>query len=289
MRIRVSMLLVMALLVVATAFAQQMPQMQPVVYVADFNIKPGKFDDFMNLVKKYDEPTFDKLMSEGAVLAWGLDEAVLHEPGAPTHSFWWTSPDMGAFDKVFAAFEAEEKKMKEDDMAAAAEARKKGRPAPKSVNDIFMESVDWSKHKDWIFRDLAVRFGGGPPPAGARPYSWITVVRVEPGKSDEFRQLWDKYIKPVLDKLVDDNTIHGYEMGVEEVKTTDSFTHFVIITLPNLAAREKVRNAFYADRQARTPEEREVINHRFTKVLDYSATRNMVLHSVILHVAAPKM
>ena len=288
MRIRVVLLLAMALALTTVASAQQMPPMQPVVYVADFHVKPGRGDDFLNQVKKYDEPTFEKLMAEGAVLAWGVDEPVLHEPGAPTHSFWWLSPDMGAFDKVFAAFEANEKKMKADDAAAAEEARKKGRPAPKTSFERFAETVDFSKHKDWIFRDLLIRFRNEPPPADAKPYAWITSVHVAPGKGDDFQKWWEKYVKVVLDKLVEDGTINGYEFGVEEAKTTDAFTHLGVVSLPNLAAREKVRNAFYADRQARSPEERNQITQNVLALIDPTATRNIVLQSVILHVAMPK-
>lgn len=288
MKTKVFLGLVIALLWTLTAAAQQMPQIQPVVYLADFNVKPGKEEDFMNLVKKYDEPMFNKLMTEGAVLAWGVDVPVLHEPGAASHTFWWVSADMGAFDKVFAAFAENEKRMKAEEAKAAEEARKKGRAAAKTAEEQFLETVDISKHKDWLLRDLIVHFTDKPRPENAPlPYSWVTVVRVKPGKGDDFRAWWEKYVKPVLDKLVDDGTIIGYEFGVEEAKTTDTFTHFGTVVLPNLAAREKVRNAFYADRQGRSAEERDHITHAVLKTIEPDASRNFILRAIALHVAAP--
>lgn len=288
MKKRIALGFAVALLWVATAAAQQMPQFQPVVYLADFHVKPGKEEEFMNLVKKYDEPLFNKLMTDGAVLAWGVDVPILHQPGGATHTFWWVSPDMGAYDKVFAAFEEHEKKMKAEDAAAAEEARKKGRAAPKTVEERFLDTVDFSKHKDFLLRDLIVNFTSAPRPENApMPYSWITVVHVKPGKGDDFRAWWELYVKPVLDKLVADGTIIGYEFGVEEAKTTGDFTHFGTVTLPNLAAREKVRAAFAADRQARSAAERAHITESVLKVLDPDATRNFILRSIALHVAAP--
>ena len=288
MKTKVFLALVIALFWTLSAAAQQMPQMQPVIYLADFHVKPGKEADFMDLVKKYDEPLFNKLMAEGAVMAWGVDVPILHEPGGASHTFWWVSPDMGAFDKVFAAFEEHEKQMKADDTKAAEEARKKGRVAPKTAEERFLETVDISKHKDLLLRDLIVRFTDKPRPENAPlPYTWITTIRVKPGKGDDFRAWWEKYVKPVLDKLVDDGTIIGYEFGVEEAKTTDMFTHFGTVLLPNLAAREKVRNTFYADRQGRSAEEREHITNTVLKAIDPDASRNFIVRSIALHVAAP--
>lgn len=284
MKTRLSLAVALALLFGVSLAAQQM---QPVTYVAEFHVKPEKAEQFLDLVKKYHQPIFEKLMAEGAVLAWGVDIPILHEPGGATHSSWWTSPDLAAFDKVFAALEAQEKSMMEADRKAAEDARKKGRPAPKSVLEQFVESVDLSKHKDWLFRDLV--FGGysTPPPAGAQPYGWITFVRVLPGKGDEFRKLWVEYYKPVYDKLVADGTIYGYALGTEEARSTDAFTHYVFISLPNLAAREKLLAAFRADRDARTAAERSIMMGSFQAVVDASATRNYLLRSIIFQAAPP--
>lgn len=287
MKTRIALVLAMALLSTTVAFAQQM-QPQPLVYLAEFSTKPGKEEEFMNLVKKYDEPTFNKLMEEGAVIAWGVDITMLHEPGAPTHTFWWVSPNWTAFDKAYAAFEEQERKMKAEDAAVAEEARKKGRPAPKGGEERRLETVDITKHKDYLLRDLIVRFAETPPPADAKPWSSIFVVRAKPGKGDEYRKLWEKYNQPVLDKLLSDGVINGYEFGIEEVKSTDTFTHFSTVVMPNLAARDKVRDAFMADRQARSEVEREHIAHSFQHVLDLSASRQFLMRTILLRVAVPK-
>jgi hypothetical protein len=284
MRARVVVALALALLWTSAAFAQQI---QPVVYVAEVHVKLGKEGEFIDLVKKIDVPLFEKLMAEGAVFAWGVDIPLLHQPGGATHIFWWAMPDVGALDKVFAAFEENEKKMAEEDARTAEEARRKRQPAPKSSMERFFDIIDVAKHRDFLFRDVVI--GGGAMPApGTMPYGWLSTVRVLPGKGEDYRRLWEKYNKPVYDKLAAQGAIYAYALGVEEARSTDEFSHYTVVSLPNLAAREKVRAAFNADRQARSPEERSQITQSFLGVVDPSASRAFVLRAVIFHAAAPK-
>ncbi len=284
MRSRHLFVLAWLLLGVCPAAAQQM---QPVIHVGDFHVKPGMEEQFMSLIKEYDQPVFRQLMAEGAVLGWGIDVPVLHHAGGATHTIWWDSPDLAAFDKVFAALQAMEKKVAEADAKAAEDARKRGQKAPPSALERFLATVDISKHKDYLLRDLLVGIGA-PPAEGARPYRWVSLVKVVPGKNEEFRRLWVEYDKPVYDKLVAEGVIYLYAVGMEEARSTDAFTHYVEVSIPDLAAREKIREAFRADRQARSASERSIINGSFMSVLEPGAGRDELLRAVIYEFALPK-
>ena len=284
MRNRILGAALLGLLCCATAAAQQA---QPVSYIGDFYVLPGREEEFLNLIKKYDEPVLNQLMAEGAVLAWGVDVPILHLEGAPTHMLWWSAPDMGAFDKVFAAFEAAEKKWADEYAKLADEARRKRQAAPKPVLEQLTEMVDLNRHRDWLLRTQVSNFTTAPPPADAKPYGWITMFHVKPGKAAEFRQLFDRYAKPTYDRLVADGTIIGYELGVEEAKSTDAFTHFLWTVLPDLAAREKVRSTFMALNESRAPEAREAIEHLFLSTIDPAATRTFVQRTIYLKLAPP--
>ncbi len=284
MRNRILGAFLLALLCCVTAAAQQA---QPVSYIGDFYVLPGREEEFLNLVKKYDEPVLNQLMAEGAVLAWGVDVPILHLEGAPTHMIWWGVPDMGAFEKVLAAFEAAEKKWADEYAKLADDARRKRQVAPKSVMEQLLDTVDLSRHRDWLLRTQVSNYATAPPPADAKPYSWITMFHVKPGKAAEFRQLFDRYAKPTYDRLVADGTIVGYELGVEEAKSTDAFTHYVWTVLPDLAAREKVRSTFMALNESRAPEAREAIEHLFLSTIDPAATRTFVQRTIYLKMAPP--
>ena len=268
MRTRLMLALALSLLFVASAAAQQV---EPIIYVADFTVKPGKNADFMDLVKKYDAPVFDQLLKDGVIMAWGVDVPVLHTAGGSTHSFWWAMPNVGALDKVFAALEEMEKKH-----------------AGEGIEEKFLAAVDVSKHGDLLLREIITNSGSAQPGNDQGGYLWLTFGRIQPGKSDEFRKLWTEYFKPVYDKLVADGTIYSYSLGVEEAKTTDSFTHYVAVGMPNLAARDKVVAAFKADRDARSPADRSIITNSMNAVVDLPSLRNYILRSIIFR-AAPAM
>ncbi|MGI0013666.1 MAG: hypothetical protein ACREBU_09530, partial [Nitrososphaera sp.] len=67
MRTRIVCALALALVFAAGAAAQEV---LPAIYIADFHVQPGKEGDFLDMVNKYHMPAFDKLMADGAVLAW---------------------------------------------------------------------------------------------------------------------------------------------------------------------------------------------------------------------------
>ena len=277
MRNRILGAMLLGLLCCASLAAQQA---QFVSYIGDFYVLPGREEEFLNLVKKYDEPVLNQLMAEGAVLAWGVDVPILHLEGAPTHMIWWGVPDMGAFDKVLAAFEAAEKKWADEYAKLADEARRKRQAPQKSAMEQWLDAMDASRHRDWLLRTQVSNYTTTTPSADTKPYSWVTMFHVKPGKGSEFRQLFDRYAKPTYDRLVADGVIIGYEVSVEEAKSTDAFTHCVWLVLPDLGAREKVRSAFIALNESRAPEAREAIEHLFLGTIDPAATRTFVQRTI---------
>jgi hypothetical protein len=57
-----------------------------------------------------------------------------------------------------------------------------------------------------------------------------------------------------------DGVILGYGLTVEKVKTSGLFTHFTWVDLKGLAANDRPRAAFIADRERRTQEEDAIAN-----------------------------
>ena len=111
---------------------------------------------------------------------------------------------------------------------------------------------------------------------------------MRPGKGNDYRAAWEKYNKPVYDKLIADGSIWGYGLGVEEVKTSGEFTHFVWVAAKDLAVFDKVRNAMTADRQRRAPEERDTINALLTSLTDPDAARSAIVRAIMFRVPGQK-
>lgn len=268
------------LAMLAPAAAAQQSPTQPLTFYYDYTVRPGKEADFMDLVKTVGQPVRDKLMAEGVVLAWGIEVPVLRHPDSPTHSIWFAVADGAGVEKVMTAMAAQQAKLAADEAARKAP---KGTTTAERSREIF----DGSRTRDWLTRDLVSNVAQTVP-AGTLPYTRYNFVKVHPGKGGAYRAAWEKYNKPVFDRMVADGTILGYGLGIEEVKTSGDFTHFVWIAAKDLAGLDKVRSTFMADRARRTQEEQDSITALFGSLSDPDAARSMITRAIVFRVAGQK-
>jgi hypothetical protein len=275
----------LAMLLSCITSAAQQAKPQPLIFWYVYTIQPGKEDEFVDLVKTVGQPVRDKLMADGVVQAWGLQASMLRVPGTGTHWIWYEVSDWSGIDKVDAAMRAQIAKVNSTDSMAAA-GKKGGKPAA-STNDRLREIADMSKTHDYVTRDL-VSGESSTSPAGVLPYTRYAFVKVKPGKGGDYRKAWEKYNKPVYDKLIADGVVLAYGLDTEEVRTSGEFTHFTWVDTKDLAAMDKLRAAFLADREHRTQEEQDAIANLFNGLLDADASRATIARSLIFHVPAPK-
>jgi hypothetical protein len=275
----------LAMLLSCISSAAQQAQPQPLTFWYEYTVNPGKEDDFLDLVKTVGQPVRDKLMADGVVLAWGVQVPLLRAPGGATHWIWYAVADWSGVEKVDSAMRAQIAKLNEE--AAKAGAAKKGAKPSGSVTDRLRDIADLSKTHDFLTRDLVIGLPSAFP-AGVLPYSRYNFVKVKQGKAADYRKAWEKYNKPVFDKLLADGTILAYGLAVEEVRTEGEFTHYTWFDAKDLAANDKVRSAFMADRGHRTQEEQDAISNLFASLLDLDASRSEVGRSLIFHASAPK-
>ena len=275
------------MLCLTAAGQQAQPKPQPLTFYYDYTVVPGKEAEFMELVKTVGAPVRDKLMAEGVVLAWGVDTPVLRYPGGTTHLIWFTVMDWAGVDKVLSGMEAQLAKLAAEDAVAADQARARKQKPPITTAERTREVFDMSKTRDWLTRDLVATYTPTPPAAGLLPITRYNFVKVHPGKGAEYRAVWEKYNKPVFDKLITDGVVLAYGFAQEEVKTDGDFTNFIWIAMPNMAAVDKVGLAFTADRARRSEDERKALNDAFSGLLDTDKSRSMVTRARIFRVDAP--
>jgi hypothetical protein len=278
-------LFVVLLSCISSAAQQSQPQMQPLTFWYGYTINPGKEDEFLDLVKTVGQPVRDKLMADGVVLAWGVQVSLLRVPGTSTHFIWYAVADYAGVEKVDSSMRAQIAKL--NDEGAKSGAMKKGQKATTPVTARLAEIADMSKVHDFLTRDLVIGLSSTPM-SGVLPYSRYNFLKVKPGKAADFRKAWEKYNKPVFDKLMADGVILAYGLAVEEVRTDGEFTHFVWYDVKDMASFDKVRAAFMADRDRRSQEEQDSLTHLFVSLQDLDATRSEIGRSLIFHVSAPK-
>ena len=248
---------VSVLLLAAVSVAAQQAS-EPISYLALYTVKAGQDTTFVDLVKKYDKPIFDKLQADGVVLAWGLDTRVLHRENASTHMLWWVTKDYGGMDAVFAAL--------------------RQLNIPPADQEKFRAATDPSKHHDYMNRTILENVREEEPSSPL--YTSWSFVKVDAGKGGEWRKLWEKYNKPVFDKLVADSTLYGYGIDVEEFHSEDPGWRAIWVLTTSLGALDKVDAAFAADRQARSEEERESIGRQFRDITTPGEHRDSLWRAV---------
>jgi phytoene dehydrogenase-like protein len=266
---------------------QAQPTPQPLTFYYDYTVFPGKEEDLMNLVKTVGALVRDKLMADGVVLAWGVETPILRHPGGTTHLIWFSVANWAGVEKVLDGMEAQLAKLAAEEAKAAEEARRKKRKPAMTTAERTREVFDMSKTRDWLTRDLVSGYGP-PPAAGVLPFTRYNFVKVKPGKGGDYRRAWEKYNKPVYDKLVADGVVLAYGLAAEEVKTDGDFTHFVWVGTANMAAADKIGPVFAADRARRSEEERNAISDLFLSLTEPDKSRSIVTRSRIFKLSAPK-
>ncbi|HEX6731472.1 MAG TPA: hypothetical protein VF074_15715, partial [Pyrinomonadaceae bacterium] len=258
---------------------------QPLTFYYDYTVNPGKEEDFMSLIKTVGAPVRDKLMAEGVVMAWGMETPILRYPGGTTHLIWFSVANYNGVENVLSAMEAQQSKLAaEESKVSSARTRQH---AVMTTAQKVRETFDMSKTRDWLTRDIVSNYGS-PPAAGVLPVTRYNFVKVKPGKGAEYRRTWEKYSKPVYDKLVNDGVVLAFGLAVEDIKTDGEFTHFVWVATANMAGLDKVGAAFAADRAKRTEDERATITEQFASVTEPDKSRSIVTKSRIFKIAPMK-
>jgi hypothetical protein len=270
---------------ISSAAQQAQPQMQPLTFWYEYTVNPGKEDEFMELVKTVGQPVRDKLMADGIVMAWGVETPLLRVPGNATHLIWYAVSDYSGVDKVDSAMRAQIVKL--NDEAAKSGTTKKGQKPAASVTARLGEVADMSKVHDYLTRDLVIGFSPSSA-AGSLPFVRYNFAKVKPGKGSDYRKAWEKYNKPIFEKLAADGVVLAYGLSVEDIRTDGDFTHYVWYAVKDLASFDKVRAAFLADRDRRSQEEQDSLTSLFVSLQDVDASRSEVVRSLIFHVPTPK-
>ncbi len=239
------------LAVVSTARAED----QPVVYtrVAQWQIARTSWSAYEADVKKTYVPVMEKLLADGVITEFGVDRSTLHSPDGYTHSTWFCSRSLAGLEKALDTLVQSESKLPADE-------RRK-------------QDTDFSgtKHADLILRSVAYHNRTVKTEKG---YGTVSVQKIQPGKTQEYQELYDKYTKPVLEQLYAEGALTGYGIDVELAHTGDPALRFFWQMLPDAEALDKVEAAFAAARAKRTPEERSAVSLAFAAVTDTTAHRD---------------
>lgn len=242
---KVLLLVCLAVTLPQVVAAQQPPPPTGYTFVAEWNVPRDKWAEASAFTDKSMRPLYERLVADGTLVDYGVFETIVHDASENgyTHGVWFSATSFAAIEK------------------ARGEALKVP-PAP---------ALAAAKHHDYLLRTQVSKYKAG---SGSGGYLGVNSSVVKPGKGAAWRALWDKYNKPVYNKLVANGTLTLYAVQTEFVVTADPGTRFVVAVTPNADGVDKVGAAFAAANQKRTQEERDAIGAAFADALVAGANRS---------------
>lgn len=254
-----SLLIGFLLFVMATPL---MSQDQPAVYtrVAFWNIDRQYWEGYQKNFEKYEQPIFEKLLADGVITEWGADAQGVHTADGATHATWFSAKSIAGLERALEDVQKGMSKMS---------------PQERKTSDTDFAGP---KHYDLLFHSYFYRSRPTKLDSG---YDMTNIIKVKSGKAGEYRKLWEKYTKPILDQLFNDGTIKTYALFSDYIHTSPPGNQFTWYVAADAAALDKVDAAFDDARSKRTPEEREAVMRAFEEITVEGSHRDDM--SRILH------
>lgn len=238
--------LVMATVVARPAFAQsgdekEKPAMY--TYVAEWAASRTDWGQ-MEKFSSGNSDAMKKLMADGTIVGYGWARAIVHQEGAPTHYDWWSATSIANLMKALAVM------------------------APPSMSGDQAKFLSGTKHWDHI---MVSRQYGHHSGTFDNSFLRVGIYKAKPGEGETVDRVLKSYIVPVLEKLLADGAIHGYQVDRETIHTEDSGTFFIAVMANGAEGLDKFAAALEAAGKA-TP----TGGPAFGSAVDSSAHRDLL-------------
>jgi hypothetical protein len=168
-------------------------------YVSQWCVPRNMWADYNKMQAAGDE-SMNKAVADGAIVGWGRYSVVSHQEGQTTHGTWYSSRTMAGLMKMVEGLLA----------------------APGSVSP----SLVASKHWDYIMvsHEYAARAG-----SFKNGYLRVGTWNSKAGSSDPDGKIAKATMLGLLEKLMADGALHGYQIDEEAVHSADPGAFFVVI------------------------------------------------------------
>ncbi len=195
--------------------------------VAEWQVPRAQWATFVTDFDKNTRPILEKLSAGGGLISWGAFESIVHTPDGYSHGVWWTGTS-------YAAMEKARRELVTASAAATSLANATG-------------------HRDFFLRSIV----NASKPASGEGYLAVSSYLLKAGKAQEWKALWEKGSKPVLDDLLAKGALIAYSVDVEDVHTDNPMWRMVVTVSPTAEADDQYVAAFDAASAKLTPEERQ--------------------------------
>jgi hypothetical protein len=217
-----------------------------VLDVSNWSIPRAQWAE-MEKANAADQKILDKAMSDGAILAYGDDVTLVHQPDGMTHDDWWSSMSMAGLLKVLEEFY-------------------------KSGNSVTPALLSATKHSDNIF---VTRFYNWHSGSWKGVYSHGASYKLKPdAPHDAVEMLSKSLVVPLMEKLLAEGAIHEYEIDTEAIHTEAPSTFWIFYIAANAEGLEKVNASLSATLKANP-----LSGPAFASMVESSAHRDYLLRT----------
>lgn len=208
--------LAVLLTVPAQAQTSEVKEKAPMyTYVADWSIPRAQWGD-MEKNMAADQSTLQKALASGTIVAYGDDEAMVHQSDGSTHDNWWSAMSMAGVLNVLDQFY-----------------KNGGATAPVLANATkHFDSVYVSRYYNWH----SGSFKGA--------YTHGSNYQLKPDAANNAVDILSKsFLVPFFEKLLADGTLHEYEIDTQAIHTESPSMFYLFYIASSAEALDKVNAA----------------------------------------------
>ena len=209
---------VLALIVVSATMApaqevKEKPRMYS--YISLWNIPRAQWSE-MEKADAADQSILEKAVASGAIVAYGNDVNLVHQPDGFTHDEWWSSMSMAGLMNVLDQFY-------------------------KSGSAVTPVLTSATKHADAVFVSRYYNWHSG---SWKGLYTHGSSYKLKPDAPDDAVDMLAKNLMvPMMEKLLSSGAIHEYEIDTEAIHTEAPGTFWVFYIAANAEGLDKVNEA----------------------------------------------
>jgi hypothetical protein len=189
-------------------------------YVSEWTVPRAMWADYLKN-EAADNDILKKAVADGTIVAFGSYSVLNHQEGLPTHGTWYSATSMSGILKVLEAV-----RLAPGAVAPPLAAAKHW--------DYFMESRNYND-KSGTFTNAYLRVGHWSPKAGS---------------SDPDGKILKATMVPLLEKLLADGALYGYQIDQESVHSADPGLMFIALVLNGPEGVDKFYSALEEEQKA---------------------------------------
>jgi hypothetical protein len=192
-------LLALGLASSSAALAQSASAEKPPVYtyVSEWAVPRAMWADYQKQMSREDEAV-KKAMADGTLIAYGSYSVLNHQEGQATHGSWFSANSLANIIKFLEQLRA----------------------SPDSTSP----ALAASKHWDYILRSENYNYHSGNFSNG---YLRVSNWSYKPGANDPDGKILKSTMVAMLEKLMAEGALHGYQVDEEDVHSADPNAFFV--------------------------------------------------------------